>query len=102
MASHDLRQYLKVGSIAPQIADSFEITFDQLYEEGARGRPAGLILSLHAHVAGRPTLIPAVRRAIQYAKSHSDTWISRLDEQAAWAIKREYTRPDGPTAVRAP
>lgn len=93
MASHDLRQYLKVGSIATQIADSFEITFDQLYEEGGRGRPAGLILSLHAHVAGRPTLIPAVRRAIQYAKSHSDTWISRLDEQAEWAIKREYTRP---------
>jgi hypothetical protein len=92
LSSHDLRQWLRNGSSPTLIRDGFVATFDELYAEGKGGRPGSVAITLHAHVAGRPTLIPAVREAIRYAKSKQDVWWSRMDEQAAWALEQKFTR----------
>ena len=40
-------------------------------------------------VAGRPTLIPTIRRCIAYAKDHGDVWFARKRDLAEWALKRD-------------
>ena len=63
-------------------------TFDELYTEGKRGSPKWIELVLHAHMAGRPTLIPTIRRCIAYAKQRDNVWFARKRDIAEWAIKR--------------
>jgi allantoinase len=40
-------------------------------------------------MAGRPTLIPTIRKCIAYAKQHEDVWFARKQDLAEWALKRE-------------
>ena len=39
-------------------------------------------------MAGRPTLIPTVRKCLEYAKQHEGVWFARKREIAEWAMKR--------------
>jgi peptidoglycan/xylan/chitin deacetylase (PgdA/CDA1 family) len=92
LSSHDLRQWLKPGANPTLIRDSFCTTFDELYQEARHGRPGSLSITLHAHVAGRPTLLPSIREVIRYAKKVEDVWWARNDEQAKWAQTQKWTR----------
>jgi peptidoglycan/xylan/chitin deacetylase (PgdA/CDA1 family) len=92
LASHDLRQWLRIGAGPNRMAESFKATFDQLHSEGVKGRPGNLGITLHAHVAGRPTLIAGVREIIRHAKRHEGVWWARNDEQARWAIDQNLVR----------
>ena len=71
------------------IWDGFKDTFDQLYAEGCAGSPKWTEITLHFHMAGRPTLIPTIRKCLQYAKQHEGVWFPRKRDIAEWALKRE-------------
>ena len=70
------------------IWDGFKDTFDQLYGEGERGAPKWTEITLHFHMAGRPTIIPTIRKCLQYAKQHDDVWFARKRDVAEWAMSR--------------
>ena len=70
------------------IWEQFKDTFDELYSEGERGSPKWIEVVLHAHMAGRPTLIPALRQCIAYAKQHGDVWFAKKRELAEWTLQR--------------
>lgn len=74
------------------IWEGFKETFDQLYEEGAAGNPKWIEMTLHCHMAGRPTLIPTVRKCIAYARQHEGVWYARKRDIAEWALAREKAR----------
>lgn len=71
------------------IWDGFKDTFDQLYDEGGRGAPKWTELTLHFHMAGRPTMIPTIRKCLLHALDHADVWISRRRDIAEWALLHE-------------
>lgn len=66
---------------------AFKETFDQLYAEGVAGSPKGIEMTLHCHVAGRPTFIPVLKQCLAYAKQHDDVWFARKRDIAEWAMK---------------
>ena len=46
-------------------------------------------MTLHCHMVGRPTLIPTIRRCIEYAQQHAGVWYARKRDIAEWALERE-------------
>lgn len=84
-----------MGKNAPGVVyEGYKDTFDELYGEGGRGSPKWTELTLHFHMAGRPTFIPTVRRCLQHAKQHSDVWFARKRDIAEWAMSRLQTTPE--------
>ena len=84
---NDLIMWLMPSNSPDVMWDNFKQTFDQLWTEGLSGSPKWIELTLHAHVAGRPSLIPMVRRCIQYALDHRDVWFARKHEIARCALR---------------
>ncbi len=79
-----------IGRSSPNIIwDGFKDSFDQLYREGERGSPKWTEMTLHSHIAGRPTFIPVYRRCVEYARQHDAVWFATKGEIAAWALKHE-------------
>lgn len=71
------------------IWDSFSDTFDELYREGLEGCPKWMEVTLHAHMAGRPTLLPTIRKCLRYAQDHYGVWFATRKEIALWTQQRE-------------
>lgn len=89
MPMNDLIMWSR-GATSPEVIwDNFKDTFDQLYREGMRGEPKWLEFVLHAQMAGRPTLIPVMRRCLNYALEHEGVWIPRKGDLALWAAGLE-------------
>lgn len=65
----------------------FKDSFDVLYAEAAAGAPNKIDLTMHCHIAGRPALIPTMRRCLAYAKQHEGIWFARRQEIAAWTVQ---------------
>ena len=87
--TNDLSIWIMGKNPPSVIWEQFKDTFDELYSEGQRGAPKWIEIVLHAHMAGRPTLIPSIRKCIAYAKQHEDVWFARKRDLAEWALKRE-------------
>lgn len=56
-------------------------TFDTLYEEGAEA-PKMMSVGLHCRLVGRPGRIAALKRFIEYVKSHDKVWFAKRIEIA--------------------
>ncbi len=67
----------------------FKDTFDELYAEHQGGASKWAEITLHAHIAGRPTLIPTIRKCLSYAKQYDGVWFARAGDIARWAMERE-------------
>ena len=52
-------------------------SFDALYAEGNAGKAKMLSIGLHCRLVGRPGRVMALRRFMEYAKSHADVWFAR-------------------------
>ena len=89
MPQNDLFMWLLTKNPPDVIWRGFKDTFDELYAEGTRGAPKWTEITLHAHIAGRPTLIPTIRQCLAYAKQHDGVWFARPTEIARWALERE-------------
>ncbi len=68
--------------------------FDTLYEEGAHS-PKMMSVGLHCRLVGRPGRFAALKRFLEYVKSHEDVWICRRLDIARHWIKHH------PAAVRS-
>jgi peptidoglycan/xylan/chitin deacetylase (PgdA/CDA1 family) len=84
--TNDLSNWLAPRNPPGIIWDGFKDTFDQLYREGRDGSSKWIEIVLHSHVAGRPTLIPTVRRCLDYAIWHDEVVFMRRCEIADWAV----------------
>jgi OHCU decarboxylase len=79
-------------------------SFDALYAEGVAGSAKMLSIGLHCRLIGRPGRVMALRRFMEYAKSHTDVWFPRrIDIAKHWQVNHppqnfarpsEMTRPD--------
>ncbi|GGA64688.1 polysaccharide deacetylase [Nitratireductor aestuarii] len=68
--------------------------FDTLYEEGKRGRPAMMNIGLHCRLIGRPGRAAALKRFIEYVKSHDKVWLPRrMDIARHWMEQHPYQAP---------
>lgn len=62
-------------------------TFDCLYREGATA-PKMMNLGLHCRIVGRPGRAEALRRFLEYVRSHDDVWLCRrVDIARHWHAK---------------
>ena len=69
-------------------------TFDTLYAEGAAGRPKMFSVGLHCRLIGRPGRLAALKRFIDYVKSHDKVWFARrIDIARHWAAEHPYRKP---------
>ncbi len=71
--------------------------FEVLYEE-ALTRRRMMSVPLHDFVAGRPAVVPSIRRFLAWAAGHPGVWFARRDEIADWALGpgRALTPVDAP------
>ena len=73
-------------------------SFDVLYAEGQAGMPKMMSVGLHCRLVGRPGRIQALRRFLEYAKSHDDVWFARrIDIARHWI---EHRPPGGSDVLR--
>ena len=72
-------------------------SFDTLYAEGQAGSAKMMSIGLHCRLIGRPGRIVALRRFMEYAKSHADVWFARrIDIARHWSATHppvHYERP---------
>jgi OHCU decarboxylase len=69
-------------------------SFDTLYEEGKAGRPRMMNIGLHCRLVGRPGRAAALKRFIDYVKSHDKVWLARrIDIARHWAENHPYQAP---------
>jgi peptidoglycan/xylan/chitin deacetylase (PgdA/CDA1 family) len=86
---NDLVMWMRPRNAPSIMLDGFKETFDQLYAEGQAGSPKWIEMTLHCHMAGRPTLVPTIRQCIAYAQRHEGVWYARKRDIAEWALERE-------------
>ena len=68
-------------------------SFDTLHEEGAQ-TPRMMSVGLHCRIAGRPGRFAALKRFVDYARSHDDVWFCRrIDIARHWRDRHPYTAP---------
>ncbi|MGI9494135.1 MAG: allantoinase PuuE [Geminicoccaceae bacterium] len=73
-------------------------SFDVLYAEGQAGMPKMMSVGLHCRLVGRPGRVQALRRFLEYAKSHDDVWFARrIDIARHWI---EHQPPGDSEAIR--
>lgn len=69
-------------------------SFDSLYREGEAGSPKMMSIGLHCRLAGRPGRIEALRRFVDYVKSHDRAWTPRrIDIARHWREHHPYRAP---------
>ncbi|MGI6856610.1 allantoinase PuuE [Mesorhizobium sp. 1B3] len=69
-------------------------SFDTLYAEGKAGRPRMMSIGLHCRLVGRPGRAAALRRFIDYVKSHDNVWLPRrIDIARHWREHHPYRAP---------
>jgi len=60
-------------------------SFDTLYAEGIAGAPKMMSIGLHCRLIGRPGRIAALKRFVDYVKSHEKVWCPRrIDIAEHW------------------
>lgn len=75
-------------------------TFDALYAEGEAGQAKMMSVGLHCRLIGRPGRIMALKRFIDYAKSHEAVWFARrIDIARHWQQHHKPEQRDRPTVL---
>lgn len=88
MFHNDLVMWIIPKASTEALWENFRDTFDELYREGTAGSPKWVEIVLHAQFAGRPTLIPTMRKCIEYARRHEGVWFARKGDIARWTLER--------------
>ncbi|WP_199520127.1 allantoinase PuuE [Fulvimarina endophytica] len=87
MDCNDMRFAIQAGFTT---GEDFEAmlrdAFDVLYEEGEAGSPKMMSIGLHCRLIGRPSRAAALKRALDYFRSHEGVWFAtRLEIAEHWA-----------------
>lgn len=84
--SNDLDNWFGPRHAASTFHAACKSQFDAIYDEASRGRPGWMELVLHAHMAGRPQLLPEVKKFIEYVLGHEGIWAARRRDLAQWIL----------------
>ncbi|RWE32056.1 allantoinase PuuE [Mesorhizobium sp.] len=69
-------------------------SFDTLYAEGKAGRPRMMNIGLHCRLVGRPGRAAALKRFVDYVRSHDKVWLTRrIDIARHWRETHPYQAP---------
>ncbi|AZN97521.1 allantoinase PuuE [Mesorhizobium sp. M9A.F.Ca.ET.002.03.1.2] len=69
-------------------------SFDTLYAEGKAGRPRMMNIGLHCRLVGRPGRVAALKRFVDYVKSHDKVWLARrIDIARHWQEAHPFRLP---------
>lgn len=95
MDCNDMRFAIQAGyTNGDQFESYLKDSFDMLYEEGMAGSPKILSIGLHCRLIGRPGRAAALKRVLEYFKSHDRVWFATREEIADhWA--KEHPRVQG-------
>lgn len=74
--------------VGDQFLTYLKDAFDELYREGQRGQTRMMSVGLHCRIVGRAGRIGALRKFIDYAKSHDGVWFATRDEIARWWLEQ--------------
>lgn len=98
MDCNDMRFAIQAGfTNGDQFESYLKDSFDLLYEEGEAGAPKMLSIGLHCRLIGRPGRAAALRRVIEYFKSHEGVWFAtRLQ------IAEHWSKENPPVLLRRP
>ena len=78
LEANDMRFATAQGfNAGDQFFNYLKDSFDALYEEGLAGSPKMLSIGLHCRIVGRPGRIQALKRFVEYARSHDAVWFAR-------------------------
>lgn len=90
--ANDMRFAVPAGfSNGDQFLTYLKDTFDTLYEEGRDGRPRMMNIGLHCRLVGRPGRFAALKRFVEYVKSHDKVWLARrIDIADHWRDMHPY------------
>lgn len=77
--------------------DIYRETFDYLYREE---QPALLVLAIHSHFGGRPTVASMFDKILAHIGRHSDVWHATYAEIAQW-VKDNGLKPNPRSLLRA-
>ena len=67
--------------------DIYRETFDYLYREG---QPALLVLSVHSHFGGRPTVAAMFDKIFAHILQHTEVWPATYAEIAQWVKENRF------------
>ncbi|MDH3660552.1 MAG: allantoinase PuuE [Alphaproteobacteria bacterium] len=74
--------------------------FDALYAEGVAGAAKMMSVGLHCRLVGRPGRVQALRRFLDYARSHDDVWFARrVDIARHWHAHHRPIERQRPSAM---
>ena len=101
MDCNDMRFAIQAGfTNGDQFESHLRDSFDMLYAEGAEGQPKMLSIGLHCRLAGRPGRAAALKRALEYFRSHEGVWFAtRLEIAQHWAATHPAPRPTRPSEM---
>ncbi|MGI9509780.1 MAG: allantoinase PuuE, partial [Geminicoccaceae bacterium] len=75
-------------------------SFDTLLAEGRAGMPKMMSIGLHCRLVGRPGRVQALRRFIDYVRSHDDIWLARrIDIARHWHAHHPPTETQKPSEM---
>jgi peptidoglycan/xylan/chitin deacetylase (PgdA/CDA1 family) len=86
--TNDIAAWIFPANPTSVFLENFKETFDQLYREGEEGCPKWLSMTLHSHMAGRPTMSNTIRRCLDYVRQHDGVYHARSRDVAEWALQR--------------
>jgi peptidoglycan/xylan/chitin deacetylase (PgdA/CDA1 family) len=89
LSTNDIAAWVFPANPPSVFYENFRETFDQLYREGQDGSPKWLSMTLHSHMAGRPTMSSTIRRCLDYVKNHDGVFYTRSRDIAQWTLDRE-------------
>ncbi|SMF62393.1 Polysaccharide deacetylase [Xaviernesmea oryzae] len=89
IATNDITHWVFSRNPPSVMWEGFKDTFDAIYAEASEGWPRSIDMTLHAHMAGRPTLIPVIEKMLAYAASHEGVYFTRKRDIAEWTLARE-------------
>ncbi len=88
--------YITGGQFGDYLIDSF----DELWAEGAAGRPKMFSIGLHCRLVGRPGKIAGLRRFLDHAQAKGGAWFATRGEIARhWAALHPHVRRERPSAL---
>ncbi|MFC5385044.1 allantoinase PuuE [Aquamicrobium segne] len=93
--ANDMRFAIQAGfTEGEQFFTYLKDAFDTLYEEGRQGSAKMMSIGLHCRLIGRPGRVAALKRFIDYVKSHDKVWLPRrIDIARHWKQHHPYKAP---------
>lgn len=93
--ANDMRFAIQAGfTEGEQFFTYLRDAFDTHFAEGRAGRPSMMNIGLHCRLIGRPGRAAALRKFIDYAKSHDRVWFARrIDIARHWRQYHPYHLP---------